>query len=45
MKIFEVVIGESEAGSGISIGFTGVFFLFLLGGRRNYLSWSLICGW
>ena len=42
-KIFEVAIGESEGGSGISIGFIGVFFLFLWG--RNYLSWSLIWGW
>ena len=28
VKIFGVVIGESEGGSGISIGFTGVIFCF-----------------
>ena len=28
MKIFGVVIGESEGGSGISIGFIGVIFCF-----------------
>ena len=27
-KIFGVVIGESEGGSGTSIGFTGVIFCF-----------------
>ncbi len=32
VKIFGVVIGESEGGSGISIGFTEMIFCFCGGG-------------
>ena len=44
VKIFGVVIGESEGGSGISIGFTGVFFCFCGRGGIIWAGRSFVAG-
>ena len=44
VKIFGVVIGESEGGSGISIGFIGVIFCFCGRGGIIWAGRSFVAG-